>query len=166
MECRVSRFKYLPLSWLHLFYRCIMLELFTKKPVFQGADELQQIYVVYRIMGTPTADTWPGVTSLPWYEIFKPNEFIPNRFRELFKKWAVSSYFHQCFPDSRYFQVVVACRSRSCRTVAVMESGASYNGDAGSRSAILQPGTTACCDASWVCTVVVDRLIRSLIPFI
>ncbi|KAI1795234.1 Pkinase-domain-containing protein [Ganoderma leucocontextum] len=66
---------------------CIMLELFTKKPVFQGADELQQIYVVYKIMGTPTTDTWPGVTSLPWYEIFKPNEFIPNRFRELFKKW-------------------------------------------------------------------------------
>ncbi|RDX55618.1 Pkinase-domain-containing protein [Lentinus brumalis] len=66
---------------------CIMLELFTKKPVFQGADELQQIYVVYKIMGTPTADSWPGITSLPWYEIFKPNEFIPNRFRDLFKKW-------------------------------------------------------------------------------
>ena len=66
--------------------RCIMLELFTKKPVFQGADELQQIYVVYKIMGTPTADSWPGITSLPWYEIFKPTEFIPNRFRDLFKK--------------------------------------------------------------------------------
>ncbi|KAI0750807.1 kinase-like domain-containing protein [Daedaleopsis nitida] len=66
---------------------CIMLELYTKKPVFQGADELQQIYVIYKIMGTPTTDSWPGVTSLPWYELFKPNEFIPNRFRELFKKW-------------------------------------------------------------------------------
>ena len=64
-----------------------MLELYTKKPVFQGADELQQIYVIYKIMGTPTTDSWPGVTSLPWYELFKPNEFIPNRFRELFKKW-------------------------------------------------------------------------------
>ncbi len=71
---------------LHLLSRCIMLELFTKKPVFQGTDELHQISVIYKIMGTPTADSWPGVTSLPWYEIFKPNEFIPNRFRDLFKK--------------------------------------------------------------------------------
>lgn len=82
--CLLSLF--LTSSNLHIFLRCIMLELFTKKPVFQGADELQQMYVIYKIMGTPTADTWPGVTSLPWYEIFKPNEFIPNRFRELFKK--------------------------------------------------------------------------------
>ena len=58
-----------------------MLELFTKKPVFQGADELQQIYVVYKIMGTPTADTWPGVTSLPWYEIFKPSELTIHHLR-------------------------------------------------------------------------------------
>ena len=63
-----------------------MLELFTKNPVFQCADEIQQIYVIYKIMGTPTAESWPGVTTLPWYEIFKPKEFIPNRFRSMFNK--------------------------------------------------------------------------------
>ncbi|KAI0771631.1 Pkinase-domain-containing protein [Trametes elegans] len=66
---------------------CIMLELFTKKPVFQGADEIHQVHVVYKIMGTPTVDAWPGITSLPWYELLRPTEVIPNRFRELFKKW-------------------------------------------------------------------------------
>ncbi|KAH9943436.1 Pkinase-domain-containing protein [Epithele typhae] len=66
---------------------CIMLELFTKHPVFQGVDELQQIYVIYKWMGTPTLEAWPGLTSLPWYELFKPTEPIPNRFREGFKKW-------------------------------------------------------------------------------
>ncbi|KAH9899866.1 Pkinase-domain-containing protein [Cubamyces lactineus] len=66
---------------------CIMLELFTKKPVFQGADEIHQVHVVYKIMGTPTVEEWPGITSLPWYELLRPAEDIPNRFRELFKKW-------------------------------------------------------------------------------
>ncbi|KAL4075830.1 Pkinase-domain-containing protein [Scleroderma citrinum] len=66
---------------------CIMLELFTKKPVFQGNDEIHQLEVIYRIFGTPTVDRWPGITELPWYELVKPKEVIPDHFRELFQRW-------------------------------------------------------------------------------
>ncbi len=37
-----------------------MLELFTKKPVFQGNDEIHQLDVIYRILGTPTQDRMAG----------------------------------------------------------------------------------------------------------
>ena len=63
-----------------------MLELFTKKPVFQGNDEIHQLDVIYKIIGTPTAERWPDVTNLPWYELVRPKEVIPNHFRELFQK--------------------------------------------------------------------------------
>jgi len=63
------------------------LELFTKKPVFQGNDEIHQLDVIYKILGTPTPERWPDVQNLPWYELVKPKDFIPNRFRELFNKW-------------------------------------------------------------------------------
>ncbi|KAA1466402.1 Pkinase-domain-containing protein [Dentipellis sp. KUC8613] len=66
---------------------CIMLELFTKKPVFQGNDEIHQLEYIFKILGTPTSERWPGVTDLPWYELVKPKEAIPNHFRELFRKW-------------------------------------------------------------------------------
>ncbi|THH01677.1 hypothetical protein EW026_g1065 [Hermanssonia centrifuga] len=66
---------------------CIMLELFTKKPVFQGNDEIHQLDVIYKIIGTPTPERWPEVTSLPWYELVKPKEVVLNHFRELFQKW-------------------------------------------------------------------------------
>ncbi|KZT05509.1 Pkinase-domain-containing protein [Laetiporus sulphureus 93-53] len=66
---------------------CIMLELFTKKPVFQGNDEIHQLDVIYKILGTPVVEKWPGMTSLPWYELVKPRETIPNHFRQLFEKW-------------------------------------------------------------------------------
>lgn len=66
--------------------RCIMLELFTKKPVFQGNDEIHQLEVVYKIIGTPTPERWAGVLDLPWYELIKPKDAIPNHFRELFQK--------------------------------------------------------------------------------
>ena len=63
-----------------------MLELFTKKPVFQGNDEIHQLDVIYKIIGTPTVERWSEVTSLPWYELVKPKDEIPNHFRELFQK--------------------------------------------------------------------------------
>lgn len=63
-----------------------MLELFTKKPVFQGNHEIHQLEVIYKIIGTPTQERWAGVMGLPWYELVKPKEFLPNHFRDLFKK--------------------------------------------------------------------------------
>ncbi|KAK0491072.1 Pkinase-domain-containing protein [Armillaria novae-zelandiae] len=66
---------------------CIMLELFTKKPVFQGNDEIHQLDVIYRILGTPTQDRWPDIINLPWYELVKPRDPVVNRFREMFQRW-------------------------------------------------------------------------------
>jgi CTD kinase subunit alpha len=66
-----------------------MLELFTKKPVFQGNDEIHQLDVVYKIIGTPTPERWAGVLDLPWYELVKPRDAIPNHFRELFQKYDI-----------------------------------------------------------------------------
>ncbi|KAH9006845.1 Pkinase-domain-containing protein, partial [Lactarius hatsudake] len=66
---------------------CIMLELFTKRPIFQGNDEIHQLEFIFKILGTPTQERWPGVSKLPWYELVKPKEAIPNHFRDLFRKW-------------------------------------------------------------------------------
>lgn len=63
-----------------------MLELFTKKPVFQGMDEINQLDVIFKLLGTPTPERWSGVADLPWYELVKPRELIPNHFRTLFQK--------------------------------------------------------------------------------
>lgn len=63
-----------------------MLELFTKKPVFQGNDEIHQVEVLFKLLGTPTPEQWPDILNLPWYELVKPPQFMPNRFREAFQK--------------------------------------------------------------------------------
>ncbi|TFK23277.1 Pkinase-domain-containing protein [Coprinopsis marcescibilis] len=66
---------------------CIMLELFTKKPIFQGNDEIHQLHVIFKILGTPTSERWKALPNLPWYELIKPKEALPNRFRDYFHKW-------------------------------------------------------------------------------
>jgi len=44
---------------------CIMAELITKKPLFQGDSEIDQLFRIFRILRTPTEEIWPGVSELP-----------------------------------------------------------------------------------------------------
>lgn len=65
---------------------CIMLELFTTKPVFQGQDEIHQLEVIYGMLGTPEEEDWPELKELPWYELVKPAQTLPSKFRSTFAK--------------------------------------------------------------------------------
>jgi CTD kinase subunit alpha len=64
--------------------RCIFLELFTKRPIFQGNDEIHQLDVIFRITGTPNEENWPTVHELPWYELVKPKKALKSELREMF----------------------------------------------------------------------------------
>lgn len=54
---------------------CIFVEMCNRKPLFPGDSEIDQIFRIFRIFGTPTEETWPDVNYLP---DFKPT----------FPKWA------------------------------------------------------------------------------
>lgn len=47
---------------------CIMAEMYTGRPLFPGTTNEDQIIRIFRIMGTPTERTWPGITQLPEYK--------------------------------------------------------------------------------------------------
>jgi len=47
---------------------CIFAELLCKKPLFPGDSEIDQLFKIFRQMGTPTEDIWHGCTSLPDYK--------------------------------------------------------------------------------------------------
>ncbi|KAL7418346.1 kinase subunit of RNA polymerase II carboxy-terminal domain kinase I [Cryptotrichosporon argae] len=66
---------------------CIVLELFTTKPVFQGQDEIHQLDVIWAIMGTPDAAGWDAVNELPWYELVRPKARIEPSTEKAFAKW-------------------------------------------------------------------------------
>jgi cyclin-dependent kinase len=48
---------------------CIFAELVRKQALFPGDSELQQLLHIFKLLGTPNEDTWPGVTKLKdWHE--------------------------------------------------------------------------------------------------
>eukprot|EP00090_Calanus_glacialis_P001786 TRINITY_DN11317_c0_g1_i2.p1 TRINITY_DN11317_c0_g1~~TRINITY_DN11317_c0_g1_i2.p1 ORF type:complete len:316 (-),score=120.40 TRINITY_DN11317_c0_g1_i2:136-1083(-) len=51
----------------------IFAEMINKKPLFQGDSEIDQLFRIFRVLTTPTEETWPGVTSLPDFKPSFPN---------------------------------------------------------------------------------------------
>uniref|UniRef100_M1BLC9 cyclin-dependent kinase n=1 Tax=Solanum tuberosum TaxID=4113 RepID=M1BLC9_SOLTU len=47
---------------------CIFAEMVNQQPLFPGDSEIDELFKIFRVVGTPNEDTWPGVTSLPDYK--------------------------------------------------------------------------------------------------
>jgi non-specific serine/threonine protein kinase len=56
---------------------CIMAEMYTGRPLFPGTTNEDQLLKIFRMMGTPTEQTWPGVTQLPEYK--QPHTIYPHQ---------------------------------------------------------------------------------------
>jgi negative regulator of PHO system len=47
---------------------CIMAEMYTGRPLFPGTTNEDQLVRIFRIMGTPSERTWPGISSYTEYK--------------------------------------------------------------------------------------------------
>lgn len=43
---------------------CIMAELLAREPLFPGKNEMEQITLIFKTLGTPTEESWPGERGL------------------------------------------------------------------------------------------------------
>jgi len=75
---------------------CIFAEMLSRRPLFPGDSEIDQLFRIFRTLGTPDETTWSGVSALPNYrsvfpkwESQDPTKSIPNideDGKELFNK--------------------------------------------------------------------------------
>mmetsp|Transcript_7484 Transcript_7484/g.15254 ORF Transcript_7484/g.15254 Transcript_7484/m.15254 type:complete len:296 (+) Transcript_7484:403-1290(+) len=52
---------------------CIFAEMVMRQPLFPGDSEIDELYKIFRTLGTPTNEMWPGVQDLPDYRTNFPN---------------------------------------------------------------------------------------------
>ncbi|KAF6148953.1 hypothetical protein GIB67_026698 [Kingdonia uniflora] len=67
---------------------CIMAELLTKEPLFNGKTDVDQLDKICRTLGTPTEETWPGFTKLPGAKV----KFVKHHCDQLRKKFRATSF--------------------------------------------------------------------------
>eukprot|EP01084_Bolivina_argentea_P016607 31059_1 len=51
---------------------CILFEMATKKILFKCASEIELLFTMYQLLGTPNDQIWPGVSGLPYYNSLYP----------------------------------------------------------------------------------------------
>ncbi|KAJ0400772.1 hypothetical protein P43SY_008709 [Pythium insidiosum] len=51
---------------------CIFAEMVNKQPLFPGDSEIDELFRIFRVLGTPDDHSWPGVSSLPDYKTSFP----------------------------------------------------------------------------------------------
>ena len=50
---------------------CIFYEMLTNQPLFAGDSEIDQLFKIFHILGTPNTTIWPELKDLPdWNEKF------------------------------------------------------------------------------------------------
>mmetsp|Transcript_31767 Transcript_31767/g.106033 ORF Transcript_31767/g.106033 Transcript_31767/m.106033 type:complete len:475 (-) Transcript_31767:388-1812(-) len=48
---------------------CILAELLLRKPILPGRNEFEQLDLVFKLLGTPTEQSWPGVSKLAYFDM-------------------------------------------------------------------------------------------------
>uniref|UniRef100_A0A1J3EZU5 cyclin-dependent kinase n=1 Tax=Noccaea caerulescens TaxID=107243 RepID=A0A1J3EZU5_NOCCA len=66
---------------------CIMAELLSKAPLFNGKTEFDQLDKIFRILGTPNESIWPGFSKLPGVKV----NFVKHQYNLLRKKFPATS---------------------------------------------------------------------------
>lgn len=67
---------------------CIMAELLTNKPLFDGKSEVEQLDKIFRTLGTPNDKIWPEYSQLPGFKF----NFVQQPYNQLHKKFPRASF--------------------------------------------------------------------------
>ncbi|KAM7484099.1 hypothetical protein LguiA_000108 [Lonicera macranthoides] len=67
---------------------CIMGELLSKQPLFNGKTEFDQLDKIFRILGTPNETIWPGFSKLPGVKV----NFVKHQYNLLRRKFPATSF--------------------------------------------------------------------------
>ncbi|KAH8945245.1 hypothetical protein BDL97_12G031200 [Sphagnum fallax] len=76
---------------------CIFAEMVNQRPLFPGDSEIDELFKIFRTLGTPNEETWPGVTSLP-------------DFKSAFPKWPPKGLILNVLLDEQVTGIAVCCR--------------------------------------------------------
>lgn len=67
---------------------CIMAELLSREPLFNGKTEVDQLDKIFKILGTPNETIWPGLSNLPGAKV----NFVKHKYNLLRKKFPATSF--------------------------------------------------------------------------
>uniref|UniRef100_A0A096LQB7 cyclin-dependent kinase n=1 Tax=Poecilia formosa TaxID=48698 RepID=A0A096LQB7_POEFO len=57
---------------------CIFYEMAAGRPLFPGSTVEDELHLIFRLLGTPTEDSWPGISSIDEFRSYKFSKYKPQ----------------------------------------------------------------------------------------
>ncbi|KAL0585217.1 Cyclin-dependent kinase 18 [Plecturocebus cupreus] len=57
---------------------CIHYEMATGRPLFPGSTVKEELHLIFRLLGTPTEETWPGVSASSEFRTYSFPRYLPQ----------------------------------------------------------------------------------------
>ncbi|XP_028669151.1 cyclin-dependent kinase 17 isoform X3 [Erpetoichthys calabaricus] len=57
---------------------CIFYEMSTGRPLFPGSTVEEELHFIFKLLGTPTEETWPGITSNEEFKSYNYPKYRPD----------------------------------------------------------------------------------------
>lgn len=90
------------------------------RPLFPGSDVEDQLKRIFKLLGTPTEDSWPGVSQLPEFKVLFPFPFtFPSAIPTLTAHFQLMPLYH---PSMTFGQVVPKLSSKGRDLLQVSRS--------------------------------------------
>uniref|UniRef100_A0A3P8R6E8 Protein kinase domain-containing protein n=1 Tax=Astatotilapia calliptera TaxID=8154 RepID=A0A3P8R6E8_ASTCA len=113
---------------------CILYEMATGRPMFPGATVKEELHLIFRLMGTPAEETWPGISS--------NEEFMSYLFPQYRPQALINHVPRKGITDQTKMSLLALLRLFStCVTAASVFSlrEVQLQKDPGHRSSVFQP---------------------------
>jgi serine/threonine-protein kinase BUR1 len=72
-----------------MLFRCVLGEMFTRKPILPGTSDLDQIEKIFFLCGAPNQHNWPNFDRLPGCEGVNKFDNHPRRLKPTYDVWVV-----------------------------------------------------------------------------
>lgn len=76
------------------FFRCVLGEMFMRKPILPGTTDIDQLEKIWALCGTPNQHTWPNYDDLPGCEGVKRfNTTYSRRLKQAYDSFVLLTCF-------------------------------------------------------------------------
>ncbi|KAG2219107.1 hypothetical protein INT45_009774 [Circinella minor] len=82
---------------------CIFAEMMTLRPIFPGDSQIDELFRIFQLLGTPTEDIWPGVSTLPDFNVTFPG-WKRRNLREEFQKYNSFLQLKELYNDPEQYE--------------------------------------------------------------
>lgn len=65
----------------YYYYRCIFGELLIREPLFRGEGEIDQLFKIFKVLGTPKNEELSQINKSPYFQNIKVPQY-PNQLKQ------------------------------------------------------------------------------------